>query len=723
MKKICLLLSIVFYTHAFQPPLKPLLVPKTKPAPAQPKKSIKQLIEEDKARKKEVYYDAAHLRELDQKKIQKHAPMLIIIDELQEETEVSDSIAMTEELSYAIKRQLYPVLVTASVLRNLLVRMDPKVKQQSEKNNEIQEFTPQITAQNWKIFNVPNSQFVLLVPVNFLNIYGSNLGIKPLPELTNLMKDPSNFILKAWLDKKKKIIPFSKIDLEKVFVSKSDNTGIPTWDFIVAGHGLDNPPIIANLKPATINEMFHFFDTKIKTGIVLIISCYAGGSNRKLLETTQAGIQINHNFVLILGSVANETVTVTYPKDYDYANLFFNNAAQIQDKGASFDILWEDLAQAKIFSSKESVHGLENIPQVWFPGGVGFQSANIPDLVFPLGNVLLKKHKENNEPIIIIGDALVLIYPTVIDVPLIVYPTSVSNALNKKSWVNIPHVFEPSFTENNFELAFSQQNQNRLGLLIDYLLVPRMTRTVGTMYLDALQHLLLDSLYPKFISLNTTGSGHLFKEINVENVLFDESSRIKAYGLGVLHFIRDAFLDVGLTSQPSIYFIDKLSGFNDISLVLEGSRMVRRESKKNLLEEYLQNLIDQNIILENVMILINNGGLKFTIYFAIGDTYWQYTSAQAEEDAKTSNWWNFRLMGDVRSSYDKDYQKYKNQLVQKPESINQKSISAILDEKHRQERLKQIIELQKKQEAISKGKKTVLPQPKTRPAPVIPTKK
>ena len=716
MKKFGLLLVLLaFKICTFQPPLKPL--PKGRPLPAiPPKKTIKQLIEEDKTRKRDIYYDAAHLKQLDQKKIQKHAPMLILIDELQEEKIDNQQLFVTASLSYGIKQQIYPILTTASVLKNLLWKMDPwlnalatppALSGQTELIKILRSFTPQITAQNWRIYDVPNSQFVLLIPNNFTNMFGQNLGIKPLPEITQFLKLPS--ALNIWLDKKKKIIPFSKKDLQQVFVPKTDNISTHIWDFIVVGHGTDNPPIIANLSPQLINEMFSFFDNQIKTGMVLVLSCYSGGGNRKLLETTQAGVQINHNFILILGSASNNIVNVFYPLDYPYFNLFYNNAAQVQDKGSSFDILWENLAKAKLFSTEESVHGFQNIPQVWFPGGIGFQSINIPDLIFSLGNVLLKTRQEDKEPIDTVGDAVVLIYPAVIDVPLYVYPIRKDRQITLKNWQNIPHIFESNFSGGNV----SQLEKLLLLLNTDGLLDIARSNKASK------------SFYPQFISLNTS-SGHIFTDIMVESDFFDENNR-QSSGLGVMQFIRDSFFDIGTEGTPKFYFIDRLTGFNDISLLLAASRLMRNAPAKHPLEDYLQNFVGQNITLENITILTNNNNLQFTLYFAIEDTYWQYTSAQAQEDAKTLNWWNFKLMGNVRATYNRDYLKYKTQLVEKPDTINQKSISAVLEEKQRQMLLKKAMEL-KQSSADQIKKPRPLPAPPTqaptkapRPLPAIPS--
>lgn len=717
MKKLLFLFLIpILHSFGFEKPARPL--------PAIPKKSIGQLIKEDEARKKQVYYDANHLKSLDQKKIQRHAPMLIIIDQLQDETETTNTIAMTGELAYGIKAKFYPILTTASVLSNLIDRMNKK-SNLSDQDKAIQNFTPVITAKDWHIYDVPESQFVLLVPTYFKNLYGSNSGIKPLPNITKLLDGSSNLSLKTWLDTNKKIIPFSKADLGKIFSASKDTPSNLIWDFIVTGHGTDNPPIIANLAPTVINDMLYFFDTHIKTGMVLIISCLSGGSNRTLLETTQSGIQINHNFILILNSVANEVSTGIFPKDFAYVTFFFNNAAQIQDKGSSFDTFWEDLAKSKISSEETSVHGFQNIPQVWFPGGIGFQSANIQDLVFPIGNVLLKIHKENNEPILILGDALVLVYPTVIDVPLIVYPIQLKHQLNRKNWGTIPHVFE---------LSFSKNDQQLYSKIISGLIVPRLQALSPSINEAASR--LFDSLYPQFISLNTTRSSHLFSEINVENLSLDETFKLTGVGMGVIQFIRDAFLDVNEHSESRIYFIDKLTGFNDVSLLLEASRLVRNDPNKHFLEDYLQNFVGQNITIENVMILTNNNNVRFSIYFAIADTYWQYTSTQAQEDAKTLNWWNFRMMGNVRSSYDNQYLGFKNKFVQKPDSINQKSISAVLEEKQRQILLKKAAELKQGKKPVqlrplpappASTPKAVrpLPQPpkQARPLPPMPSKK
>ncbi len=678
-----------------------------------------------------------------------HAPMLIIFDPVESEEATGDNIALTSMLALSIAAPFYPILVSGYLLKNLLIRTKEYEPTHFHSKNgysillkQYMDHTPFIGSK-WDLYNVPQSPLVLLIPKMFSGLFtqsGKNLGIKALSSLNNLLpslpldastKNAAYDEIIAWLEKNKPVKSLADIistegptstqnitsiekitsiegilsmgknnnkaleeimkihsydlaaDLNKIFIDKSDET-TPIWDIYIDGHGTFSPPIIAGLTPAAFNKVLSFFDRTIKAGTVFVLSCSAGGQNRTLLETTQDGVQINHNFILILGSISNSIVVSDVENRFMSIRNFFNISAAIEDKGTSINNLLRHIVQ--FAGTSKSYHGATGFPQIWFPGGYGFQTPQIVNGTLTLGNVFLKTHKENRQSITIENVLIVLLYPRLIDVPLLVKPFNVGSPITKE-WKNLAFLFEHSFFKDIPESA--QQS------VIDKLKAEKILPD----FLSQLPSLANENnpenpnyyLYPQFISMEPGRADYYFSKINVSSELHG-----KRIAQGLLQFIRDSFFDPSKESDHE-YLIDSLTGLNDISLTLAASRMLANK-EKHPLEEIMKDHIDKEITLKNIII----SSLSNYIGFEFDNTVWIFRSEYFTQDPTKEMRWNFQTW-DVKE-YENWYKIAKEALLSgKP--VPQKSISEILKEKQRQTILKKAIASERKEAAESAIKK------------------
>lgn len=651
-----------------------------------------------------AYYTANVFNSLTNGK--QHAPLAILIDTINEEKVDSNNATLAAFLAY----NLIPsnaILISGHILKNLLIRTrtyEPgHIHTTNEESIKLKKIMDNIHLDSslWSLFDVPDSPLVLLVPKSIIKLFndsGKNIGIKQLPPLDNLLpqettnvkpQDQSYTSLISWLEKNKKELPHSTQeelqsalsynlgkDLEKIFINKSDDT-TPIWDIFFIGHGTITPPIIGSFNPTAFNKVLSYFDTKVKTGIVYVISCSSGGQNRTLLETTQDGIQILHNFILILGSISDSAVISTTVLDYKKMLLFFNIAGFIQDKGTSINNLLRYIVHPN--PDPDSPHGLTGFPQIWFPGGYGFLTPQILNFTLTLGNVFLKVHRENKQPIHIENVLAVFLYPKIIDVPVIVNPVTIGGAI-KRNWKHLSFIFEDDFLNapNATSVINSLKAEN---LLPDYLSgLPESAQETNPNNPNYY-------LYPQFISMAPEQAQYYFSNININTTL-----QGKQVTQEILQFIRDAFFDQVKKSEHT-YFIDSLTGADDISLTLAASRLLAQVKDKHPLEELLKNRANKEITLKNVIIDSFNTYIGFQIY----NTTWALNQNNLTDNPTTNMRWNFSPIDNKQ--YEDYYKSHKQQILKGNTSFSQKNISAILQEKQRQILSKKEVELKRKEAA------------------------
>lgn len=204
--------------------------------------------------------------------------------------------------------------------------------------------------------------------------------------------------------------------LKNVFkLEKSDTASSPIWNIIIHGHGQKNS-IIGGLSIENMQKVLLFLNNNINVGTLLIESCSAGGINSSLLQLDQTignNTLIQLHYTLIIGSISDEPTYADNASSTKWMH-FFSKASSEESLADIIKIL---NVQQK---SKLDPFGSANIPQVWIPGGFGFQTYQVDKRIKIISKALTIAHEDENRPIEIPQETeVVLVYPQVVNVPLI----------------------------------------------------------------------------------------------------------------------------------------------------------------------------------------------------------------------------------------------------------------------------------------------------------------
>ena len=497
------------------------------------------------------YYSLENIAQLKPNEMS-HAACTMILDPELQESPLTARNALTRDFAAAIQAGFFPILISSSLIYNLL-----------HHPNEI--FIPsrkalQDTAQ-WEIYNVKETSLILCVPHRYHAFYDrAGLQFSELLEpidANTITEEFSNAKTKNSLGLKSLPLIFSPKE-KKPFIS---------WDFIIAGHGL-HLKYIAGITFPEMQELLSFFDNHLNAGIVYISSCESGGQSISLLETDKQ-IPTSHRFILIVGSTSDAPVRLLFTKEF--FETFFTASALVQDKGQTLS----GLLRVLINISQKDIMGL---PQIWLPGGIGFQSLQVSDFVEVIGNVNLQKHIHDKMPFYITNKAAVLIYPAHIPILMTVKPIKEQIGTTFIRTSKVP----PNFTrwctgesEKYNDVVIHFASKLNLFPIIKKLIKQE---TIGYFchlfktekLLDQLPH--PATLFPAFISMK-----HEVKEDPKLQRLSHQFAHIKldlpeseTTICGVLNFIRDAFLMPGTElSAGRSFIIDQLTGPNDIPFMME----------------------------------------------------------------------------------------------------------------------------------------------------------
>lgn len=624
-----------------------------------------------------LYYTQENLAKLYENKIRVHAPCLFLIDQYQEENTTKKRLPLTLTLYNVIRHTPhFPIVVSSSLLFNLLerARLSSPDHPQNKYFGQLQ-----LSFADWTIFKSPSAAFVILIPRKFYSLY------QELPFRLESWKNISNLLPGAVQAKNiiKDFVPLQKAlasaqteflisDFKSIFaVPNHTNYKSPLWDFFLLGHGVPEPdPLIAGLKPNQINDFFSFIDRSLLVVTVYLQSCRAGGKNLRLLEFDALGIARNHQFILMVGSITDSPIWIApFGSTEQMILLFFNYAALIQDKGASLNRLLL-LFSKNVNPGDLSLHGTEQIPQVWLPGGMGFQTFNIDNYILVLGNVMARVHADEQKPIIVNNKQAILLYPLKVSAPLYITPfletslfSFIGSILEQKKkliWPYMPMVTESAFWQDR-DSTTQKQIFERLQKEYPALQTP----------VDESKQAYL---YPQIISMIKAHAIHYLKEIRL-----DSDKNIPS--AGVIRFLRDAFLDIAQRTTQKAFYIDKLSGYNDISLLLEASRILKGIITPHALEQKLAPYKNQPITLSFVYIQtvykpvskIN----QFKVSFVFDDTAWEFTDEQVQTLWPTTHAWNFKSV-----PLSLTIQNFQNIITQRyPITSTQKKITEILKQK------------------------------------------
>lgn len=617
------------------------------------------------------YYAIDHLVSLKQKRMPISIPCAWIIDQTNQDQPVDKNMtgALLQRFIKSIEQAFFPIIVSHYLLTNFLTRQNPAHP------NHYAVKTVRLDHDNWQVYEIPNTQFYLLVPKKYAFAFLDGFNIGKMRNVSHLLSDTQALI--NHIAQTKSFPEFSARQMETIFNTKSKNR----WNFMISGHGILYSKIV-DLESKQINALLDFFDKYLIVGVVFLETCYLGGANLSLLDFKNQGVTINHNFILLAGSVT-DSPTYLSPQFGILARNFFNTAATLIDKGQGLNRL---INYAYVIAFEPaSIHGTAQIPQVWLPRGLGFQTLNTDKEIFSLSNIQLKIHEAENKPIHLLNKRAVLIYPEVINQTLIV------NALDYKH----PFIESPRFDatphlsklhirdEQDFAEMFDEKSEFFPALKSRF--DPTASPDLSS-WLPAFSEFFKQDesfLFPDFISMIRSNAKHRFARIELQDQMPQ---------LGVLRFLSDAFLDIGERFSKKTFFIDELFGNNDINLLLESSRIVQKNITPYPLEKVaVQNSVNGKVTLKNIIIM-TRGGISpdqnsFNLQFNIGNTRWELDSYQQEP-------WHFKDISSYYSSYKKTVS----------DTLQQKTIGQILKQKqvHMQERRQRDIQRKQMLEKILK---------------------
>lgn len=311
--------------------------------------------------------------------IHKH-PLFIVIDQLEP---LDENNAMTMRLMSSILDESYPILTSAHLLHKIVYAgLHPE--------STLYYQVEAVDLSKWSIFYSKTSSFVLLIPEKASS---TGFNIEQLHKISE--EDKTLTALEGFLKTKMEpIIYVTASDFRKfLLIKKNDpqyNANLPYWTVVITGHG-EEDKAVCNIEPQDIPDVLSFFNSEVNTDKMVLDTCSVGGKNRNLLQFKK---DINNdnvlnalNFILIISATTDaQTTGFNYKSffEFDYDPKAFEGTYILQ---ALLEIISGDLRSP------------EQIPQVWLPGGLGFQSLALCGCIKILGNVFVTIHEQENKPI------------------------------------------------------------------------------------------------------------------------------------------------------------------------------------------------------------------------------------------------------------------------------------------------------------------------------------
>lgn len=310
------------------------------------------------------YYTQKNIQGLIQKGKPYHAPLYMIIDNKRHETN-GEIGALTVLLKrfVILEDTGIPTLVSFNVIKNLLELLTFAKERKEEKTHLITKDEKntnlkilEILLSQFDIYDFPGTPFVFMVPHKNTLIFGNKkifayknlteihplvitllkklnteLDLEKITALKNIKSAPEEQ-LDPFI--KQKAVAFDPKKLEELFIL--DDPNAPIWDIVLNGHGRSRQ--IAGLPAKDTQKLLYFFNTKIKTGSVYILSCHAGGKNLSLLEfdtsiDPKKAFMPSLNFLVIVGAISDKPIGGS-PKFFSLLlNNFFQLAPQLSGRG------------------------------------------------------------------------------------------------------------------------------------------------------------------------------------------------------------------------------------------------------------------------------------------------------------------------------------------------------------------------------------------------------
>ncbi|QQR49703.1 hypothetical protein IPF37_02570 [bacterium] len=592
-----------------------------------------------------------------------HAPCIILIEEQNQENKNDADIgAVTTSLGMAVEDAYSAIITSASVLLNMIERIDPQASSHNDQRFKDLSFKQG----QWRLFSVSETGFFLLIPKKYENLYSlAGFDITKTIEFTNTLPNQSlndYTTLKKLLGNKLKKLALNQTTLKKIIVPMTENI---VRDFLIDGHGSTDGSICGT-DPKNIKTFLQHLNFSQKgqstTGFVGLFSCYSGGKNLnkiELSENNSTNVLDDYNFTLMVFSTNDDVIQETFPKTQAFIRNFFNQTAQFADKGPGLDELMKSFVKFNPHQDY-SKHGTSNLPQIWLPHGKGFQTFNLGAEIEIINKVQTRIHKENNEPFVIKDKKAVLLYSNNIEIPINIISTQSINKNNRSTkhfWNELP-----VGTETFDHLATKQETQTIVQDNTNYPLCSQAYENiVGVRGVNRI-------FFPIVIPMIRENNILAFNSISLES---PKSS------IGILDFIRSAFFDTANYKRNAYILIKELTGINDIALTLEGLRARKKDPNQSACEIAFRPTAGKKITLKEVFILQEPAGKPSGIEFA---------------DTTQQRWLYSFDVGFIESpwNFEKTSKNHWEKYAPKEITPGQKSLTDVLNQRLTQEALSKL---------------------------------
>ncbi len=212
-------------------------------------------------------------------------------------------------------------------------------------------------------------------------------------------------------------------------------------------------------------ELQHFFTHDMNTNFVYVNSCYAGDINLYLPHLTFINDKGTHSggvyppYTVVNGALtASQVIAEHHPLSHEKNNLF--ECIHGQEISVGYENFRKFFALLEQYSNRTTIHptrfndtemreillaitpryttkhdpwGISGLPQVMYPGTQHFTLFQLdPDIVI-ITKVLLAKHKESKTPLTIKNKKVIALYPTEVDVPLVIETATASASSSSSS--------------------------------------------------------------------------------------------------------------------------------------------------------------------------------------------------------------------------------------------------------------------------------------------------
>ena len=483
------------------------------------------------------------------------------------------SYACTAMFNETVKQQACSIIVSQSILKTFVACKSNS--RDSILNHALNPDKP-FDFEQWVIYHIKASSYFLFIPKQeTVALFKTPATILKLSQLT--LFTPSNstplpeFLtqLKTFVTTHhKRLTTTLHSTLAKLFITaqelapqnpnpasfttlEAENSmrqNLAPWNIFIMGHGSLNNGI-AGITLNDFSATLRFFNDALNTHIMFINSCFIAGSNEQYMESYKTTslketYPLSLHYKLIIGSIRQE-VTLTFfdSEDKSIAIKKFFETLEIPNKKNNLEEALQYLSLSDDWFSYSS--GINSISQILIPR-VGWKTI-LPKKSVEIG--FLPNKKESTKRTCLNGLKAVIIEQTTTLNSIEIMPFEFSTWIQwAEQWklLTVNDNRAPSSLEKNWHPGF-------------FITSPIMAKIADYRILWLLKFIAprttISYCYPQFVSQGKPY--HLFNTIFVHNAARDSG--------GVLHFLRDAFLNIQGNTQPICWFIKELHGFNDIT--------------------------------------------------------------------------------------------------------------------------------------------------------------